>query len=173
MSPGSFASLSQSNEVAFRVEFDGKVPAPQHLYWRGPVLTGFDGVPLNKTKLKISVNDELQINTDKPVDQPLRYRASSILSDRFTSPAPAARSTLITTGSNPKARAFAQQMRAEYPDDTELANALMRWFNSEPFHYTLSPPKLGRNSIDDFIFDSRGLNWEPPKLSAVMQHEVC
>jgi len=209
MSPGSFASLSQSNEVAFRVEFDGKVPAPQHLYWRGPVLTGFDGydwfvipqqnvvdssvfqstvvsagsdrktdytvtmganyqpwllaldtptgipVPLNKTKLKISVNDELQINTDKPVDQPLRYRASSILSDRFTSPAPAARSTLITTGSNPKARAFAQQMRAEYPDDTELANALMRWFNSEPFHYTLSPPKLGRNSIDDFIFDSR------------------
>lgn len=43
MSPGSVASLSLSNDVAFRVEFSGRTPAQHELYWRGPVLSGFDG----------------------------------------------------------------------------------------------------------------------------------
>lgn len=43
MNPGDIGNLSQSNEVAFRVEFDGAVPAPDARYWRGPVLTRFDG----------------------------------------------------------------------------------------------------------------------------------
>lgn len=43
MSPGSVISLSLSDAVAFRVEFSSPVPAPQHLYWRGPVMWDFDG----------------------------------------------------------------------------------------------------------------------------------
>ena len=43
MSPGSIANLSQSHAVAFRVEFDDKIPAKENLYWRGPVLSEFDG----------------------------------------------------------------------------------------------------------------------------------
>lgn len=43
MSPGSIGQLSKSNEVAFRVEFDGTPPASHQLYWRGPVLSEFDG----------------------------------------------------------------------------------------------------------------------------------
>ncbi|MFK7861708.1 MAG: DUF3488 and DUF4129 domain-containing transglutaminase family protein [Granulosicoccus sp.] len=43
MSPGSIGELSQSDAVAFRVEFDGAAPDPEQLYWRGPVLTEFDG----------------------------------------------------------------------------------------------------------------------------------
>ena len=43
MQPGTIASLSQSHAVAFRVEFDDKIPSPDQLYWRGPVLSNFDG----------------------------------------------------------------------------------------------------------------------------------
>jgi transglutaminase-like putative cysteine protease len=43
MSPGSISSLSLSNEVAFRVEFDEFAPDTHDLYWRGPVLSGFNG----------------------------------------------------------------------------------------------------------------------------------
>lgn len=43
MSPGSIGQLSQSDAVAFRVEFDGAVPASRDRYWRGPVLSEFDG----------------------------------------------------------------------------------------------------------------------------------
>lgn len=43
MSPGSVASLVQSGEIAFRVRFDGALPAKDKLYWRGPVMEAFDG----------------------------------------------------------------------------------------------------------------------------------
>lgn len=47
MSPGSISLLSRSESIAFRVQFSGafaSVPPPQaSLYWRGPVLSQFDG----------------------------------------------------------------------------------------------------------------------------------
>jgi transglutaminase-like putative cysteine protease len=43
MSPGSIGEISKSSEVAFRVEFDGPPPPTHQLYWRGPVLSEFDG----------------------------------------------------------------------------------------------------------------------------------
>ena len=43
MSPGDISSLSMSDEVAFRVKFDGDVPASRDRYWRGLVMTRFNG----------------------------------------------------------------------------------------------------------------------------------
>ena len=44
MSPGSLSSLSLSDEVAFRVQFQSRRrPRRRSLYWRGPVLWDFDG----------------------------------------------------------------------------------------------------------------------------------
>ena len=43
MSPGAISDLSLSDAVVFRVDFQGAVPAPRDRYWRGPVLTRFDG----------------------------------------------------------------------------------------------------------------------------------
>lgn len=44
MSPGTLSKLSLSQEVAFRVNFEGIPPARERMYWRGPVLWDFDGV---------------------------------------------------------------------------------------------------------------------------------
>ena len=47
MRPGSISLLSQSDAIAFRVKFtgafDSKPPPQTTLYWRGPVLSQFDG----------------------------------------------------------------------------------------------------------------------------------
>jgi protein-glutamine gamma-glutamyltransferase len=43
MSPGMISNLSMSDAVAFRVDFDGPVPPASARYWRGPVLSAFDG----------------------------------------------------------------------------------------------------------------------------------
>ena len=43
ISPGDISSLSKSDAVAFRVNFEGTVPEPKHRYWRGLVLHRFDG----------------------------------------------------------------------------------------------------------------------------------
>jgi transglutaminase-like putative cysteine protease len=43
MSPGDISSLSQSDAVAFRVDFESTVPPQRDLYWRGLILHRFDG----------------------------------------------------------------------------------------------------------------------------------
>jgi transglutaminase-like putative cysteine protease len=43
MTPGTINNLIQSDAIAFRVKFDGPVPAKKEMYWRGPVLTRLDG----------------------------------------------------------------------------------------------------------------------------------
>ena len=42
MTPGDVANLTQSDELAFRVVFNGDVPMPKDLYWRGLVYPVFD-----------------------------------------------------------------------------------------------------------------------------------
>ncbi len=43
MTPGNIALLTQSDELAFRATFAGEVPPLSKLYWRGLVLSRFDG----------------------------------------------------------------------------------------------------------------------------------
>ncbi|MEM6511893.1 MAG: DUF3488 and transglutaminase-like domain-containing protein [Pseudomonadota bacterium] len=43
MSPGDISSLSLSNAVAFRANFEGDIPAQRDLYWRGIVMNDFNG----------------------------------------------------------------------------------------------------------------------------------
>lgn len=44
LEPGAIAELSLSPELVFRVKFDGELPPPSQLYWRGPVYANTDGV---------------------------------------------------------------------------------------------------------------------------------
>lgn len=43
MRPGSISELGLSGEIALRAAFQGPRPPPAQRYWRGPVLTRFDG----------------------------------------------------------------------------------------------------------------------------------
>jgi transglutaminase-like putative cysteine protease len=43
MSPGEISNLIRSNEVAFRVDFEGPIPPQSQLYWRGPVMAKYNG----------------------------------------------------------------------------------------------------------------------------------
>ncbi len=73
MSPGSISELSKSDEVAFRVEFQGRTPAQHELYWRGPVMSGFDGHSwfiLPRAKHKTFTQTQSSIGV---VSNPLRY----------------------------------------------------------------------------------------------------
>ncbi|NND90306.1 MAG: DUF3488 domain-containing transglutaminase family protein [Granulosicoccus sp.] len=68
MSPGSIGQLSQSDEVAFRVEFDGPVPSPDQRYWRGPVLSEFDGRHWSASPLRLETTPSFRGNPDSIVD---------------------------------------------------------------------------------------------------------
>ncbi|WP_138441520.1 MULTISPECIES: transglutaminaseTgpA domain-containing protein [Marinobacter] len=60
---------------------------------------------------------------------------------------------LPATG-NPRARQFARELRSQY-GDIELVQALLTRFREQPYFYTLRPPTMGDNGIDNLLFDSR------------------
>lgn len=43
MAPGDISRLILSDDIAFRVRFDGQAPSAEAMYWRGPVFWQFDG----------------------------------------------------------------------------------------------------------------------------------
>ena len=56
---------------------------------------------------------------------------------------------------NPSTTAFAHQLLQQSSDASTLINLVLQTFRREPFRYTLEPPLLGRDSVDDFLFTSR------------------
>jgi transglutaminase-like putative cysteine protease len=48
-----------------------------------------------------------------------------------------------------------RQWRLEASTDRDLVNRALRHFRTEPFYYTLTPPLLGDNPSDQFLFESR------------------
>lgn len=56
---------------------------------------------------------------------------------------------------NPRTLEQARQWREAYPDDRDLINHVLQWFNTEPFYYSLDPGPLGHHGMDEFLFELR------------------
>ena len=201
MSPGDIASLIMSDELAFRVRFDGPVPPPNQRYWRGPVFWDFDGrewteglpalaqdaavvelagAPVSYEVVlephralwlfALDVPDPRALPADsrmafdgrllagQVVRERLLYRVQSHpdyrldpqLSER------ARRAALrLPRSANPRARALAEGWRAQGLDDAAIVQTALRLFREQEFFYTLKPPLLGAEPVDEFLFETR------------------
>lgn len=56
---------------------------------------------------------------------------------------------------NPLARQFVEQLLAQGPTEREYIRALLQFYANNDFGYTLRPPELAADSIDDFLFGTR------------------
>jgi protein-glutamine gamma-glutamyltransferase len=56
---------------------------------------------------------------------------------------------------NPRSLAMARQMRAASGSDLEFVRAVLTKFREEQYFYTLEPPRLQLDSVDDFLFNTR------------------
>jgi transglutaminase-like putative cysteine protease len=61
----------------------------------------------------------------------------------------------LPRGFNPKARELAQSWAASNATDAAIAQQAMNYFREQGFAYTLEPPLLGRDSVDEFLFASK------------------
>ncbi len=104
------------------------------------------------------MGQQQQLARAQPIDQRVVYQAVSYPNfklnpelNRFTQ-----RFYLhLPDGSNPRTRRLAEELRSEAADDLDYIDSVLHKFNQEEFYYTLEPPGLGRNSVDEFIFESR------------------
>lgn len=56
---------------------------------------------------------------------------------------------------NPRTRALAQELRAHATSDQEYMQTVLKKFHDEKYFYTLEPPRLAANPMDEFLFDTR------------------
>ena len=57
--------------------------------------------------------------------------------------------------SSPAARRLAEQLGAGRLPPQEYLERVLDWFRAGEFTYTLSPPRLGRQPVDQFLFETR------------------
>jgi transglutaminase-like putative cysteine protease len=200
MSPGSIAQLSQSDAIAFRVRFKGEVPPQTLLYWRGPVMSAFDGRSWRVAQTQASYTEVPYAASGTPVDYettlephgkfwlfalelPATLPAESGLTGDYQ---PVARQAVrnrmrytqrawpeaiagineaprqlrdalaLPRDGNPRARAVGAAWRAQYGgDDAAILAAAEDLFLKQLLVYTLNPPLLGPDMVDEFLFDSK------------------
>ncbi len=197
MSPGDISELTQSEEVAFRVHFFAGTPAPAQRYWRGPVLSDFDGrtwsqsIPTHKLvafqprgtpyqyKISVEPHPHQWIYT---LDWPARWNLSeafltndyvlmqnesvsvplNVLVTSYSSVPPSIadsvmlqRDLRLPFNQNPRTALFAQRLRLSAGTDLAYVRAVLNQFTREKFFYTLNPPKLDQNSVDEFLFSTK------------------
>ena len=56
---------------------------------------------------------------------------------------------------NPRTTALARELRSTHTDDMEFVQTVLAMFRQQPFFYTLTPPKLSDDSVDDFLFNTK------------------
>jgi transglutaminase-like putative cysteine protease len=99
-----------------------------------------------------------EVMADKPVNTTINYEMRSALHYQLQ-PVLDERSRQLglrlPAGFNPRTRAMASQWRQHYGDNDEaIIQAALTMFRDGGFRYTLSPAPLGREAIDDFLFET-------------------
>jgi len=201
MSPGSINRLVGSGEVAFRVKFTADAPLRSDLYWRGLVLSNYDGrtwrlenapsialplvvasgdeksrftykvmlEPHNQRWLyalesmleyegQLVVTREMQVLTRNKVMDVISYdMRSDINAENKGLFEPERRKNLaLPNGLNSESVEFARGLfKDSNRDNRTYIKNVLKHFSGMGFIYTLSPPLLGENAMDEFLFSTR------------------
>jgi transglutaminase-like putative cysteine protease len=206
LSPGDISKLVGSDELAFRVRFEGEIPDRRRLYWRGLVFSDFDGRQWKQSNFygpdKPMLNQG-DVGSIVRLGEPIRYTLTMEPSYRrwlFTLSTPESSelgvrlmrdSRLVSVdrisfrrnfdvhswldyqlepeelhphreelerslpaGSNPETVRVAEEWTRETPDVDDLIVKVLQLFNHS-FIYTLEPPRLGTNAVDEFLWETQ------------------
>ncbi len=204
MTPGQISQLAFSDDVAFRVKFNGTPPSPAQLYWRAIVFWDYDGrtwrpgndarrsqpvVSTSGTPVEYTVTLEphqrrwlfaldlpvldsrakppspghyvltpnMQLLSSKPIISLSQYRIRSYFNYRLgekLTKRERTRALQLPPYRNPKAIELANEWRQTIRNPADIIDTALRLFNRD-FTYTLRPPVLGADAVDEFIFNTR------------------
>ncbi|HET7370643.1 MAG TPA: DUF3488 and transglutaminase-like domain-containing protein, partial [Gammaproteobacteria bacterium] len=105
-----------------------------------------------------ALGGDYTIYADKPVRERRQYEMVSFPQAAYgldLSRAARERDLQLPEGGNPRARALAAQWKHELGSPQEIVQRALRRFASGDYYYTLKPPPLGSNGIDQFLFETR------------------
>ncbi len=194
---GNISNLTINSSVAFRVQFKGKLPPNNQLYWRGPVLWHQNGNEWLMPSKRIGLRNEILATTgtafdytitlephnrnwlllldmptlapaggnfthdysavsNQPVRKRIRYSASSHPNYQLGTTLGEREQVLslqFTEGENPRTFELVKSWQDLSPQ--QKINKALQMFRDQPFIYTLRPPILSENPIDEFLFNTK------------------
>lgn len=105
----------------------------------------------------LNASNVLAVTQRLPVTERRRYELAASLDYRFNvdeDPRALSRNLALPPGVNPQARALAERWRNSDHRPSAIIGQAQALFAAE-FTYTLQPPLLGQNGIDEFLFKTR------------------
>jgi protein-glutamine gamma-glutamyltransferase len=115
-------------------------------------------IPSGSPGPKAFLTYDYQLVSADPVTQTTNYALVSYTHTRATDPlSTLARryDTRLPADRNPRSRELAVKLRGSAAADAAYVSAVLDFFRTGGFQYTLTPPRLGFDSVDDFIFNTR------------------
>jgi protein-glutamine gamma-glutamyltransferase len=101
---------------------------------------------------------DLALRTRRPVNAVMRYDVRSFTdyrAGREIGKELRRASLQLPEDRNPRTAGLARQMHAAAASDAAFARDVLDMFRRQDFRYTLTPPGLARDSVDDFLFNTR------------------
>jgi protein-glutamine gamma-glutamyltransferase len=123
---------------------------PHRNYW----LFALD-FPVNGTDSG-KLYEDFTLLSDAPVFKTTRYSTRSLIRDHtgatgfFTDP-----DAYGAVTGNPESRRLARRLSQGESEVGVIVGRILQYFAKQGFSYTMSPPLLGRNPVDDFLFKSK------------------
>jgi protein-glutamine gamma-glutamyltransferase len=106
----------------------------------------------------VRYTDDHQLIATAPVSQSLAYEATScthVLSSAPLSTAGRLEDTRLPADANPRTQALAIQLRRRAGSDSAFVQYVLTFLRTGGFTYSLTPPALGSDPVDDFLFHTR------------------
>jgi transglutaminase-like putative cysteine protease len=151
--PGEFRPFSQLKFEARGDPYDYEVTLEPHNHNWLFALELAASLPPNA-----NVTTDYMLISRTPVRNRVRYELRSYTNFTTRGAGEAddiSRGLQLPRGFNPKARELAQSWAAGMNSDAAIAQKALSYFRNQGFVYTLEPPLLGRDSVDEFLFGSK------------------
>ncbi|MBL8200460.1 MAG: DUF3488 domain-containing transglutaminase family protein [Chromatiales bacterium] len=98
----------------------------------------------------------LELLSKRPLDRRMAWNGQSVATGSFRDAGPPQPVNRDLAGdANPRAVALARELRRDAGSDEDYLRRVLRMFREQQFFYTLQPPALGPQPVDDFLFRTR------------------
>jgi transglutaminase-like putative cysteine protease len=102
---------------------------------------------------------DFQLLAPRPISDVATFRLRSHTSYRAGDALPLSmrhKDLQLPEQDNPRTIALGRQLAARYPQEPQaIVGAVLTMFRDQPYVYTLEPPKLADNAVDEFLFETR------------------
>ncbi|WP_158970295.1 DUF3488 and transglutaminase-like domain-containing protein [Paraglaciecola sp. L3A3] len=110
------------------------------------------------SQLKIKQADTFQLISKQKLVSQFQYQVNSYpqaMAQQTFSPLDKKLNLSLPETTNPRTRKWIQQLRADYPNNQNFIQAVLKHFTDNPFVYTLRPDLMYSDPVDQFLFDKQ------------------